>query len=67
MNYIITFYGLFLAGYIIYSFFGLYHLKRFGYSGDLSKIIAKIYVILSVLIVASSLFYFFYYLLSGEK
>ena len=39
-------YFIFLAGFIIYSILGLYHLWRFGYVGDLTKPAIFIYLVL---------------------
>jgi hypothetical protein len=57
MNYLIIIYALFLLGFLIYSAAGIYHLWRFGYSGDMSKVIIFIYSIISVSIIIASLVY----------
>lgn len=41
-------YFIFLAGFIIYSALGLYHLWRFGYLGDLTKPAVIIYLVIVV-------------------
>lgn len=55
MTYIIIPYLIFLVGFIIYSMAGIYHLWRFGYSGDLTKVVIIIYLFLSTAIIAASL------------
>lgn len=56
MAYIIVPYLIFLAGFIIYSLAGIYHLWRFGYSGDLTKFIIVLYSLISAAIIVISLF-----------
>lgn len=56
MAYIIIPYLIFLACFIVYSLAGIYHLWRFGYSGDLTKVIIIVYLLLSAVIIVISLF-----------
>lgn len=55
MSYLLIAYFIFLFGYFIYSVAGIYHLWRFGYSGDLSKIMIIIYTIISIAVITISL------------
>ena len=48
-------YLLFVLGFIIFSIFGLYHLWKFGFRGDLCKIVMATYVIVSGIIIFFSL------------
>jgi len=48
-------YFIFLVGFIIFSFSGLYHLWRFGYVGDLTKPAITIYLILTIAIIVITL------------
>ena len=48
-------YLLFVLGFILFSIFGLYHLWKFGFRGDLCKIVMATYVIVSGIIVFFSL------------
>jgi hypothetical protein len=50
----IGFYIAFILAFIIFSIAGVYHLWRFGYSGDLSKIIIVIYSVVSLAVVVAS-------------
>jgi len=52
--YFILFYAVIVLAFIVYSIAGIYHLWRFGYSGDLSKYIITVYVFLSFIIIAGS-------------
>jgi len=56
MAYVFIFYLIFLLGFLIYSLAGIYHLWRFGYSGDLTKAIIIIYSFISAAIIVVSLF-----------
>ena len=51
---LVGFYIAFVLAFIVFSVAGIYHLWRFGYSGDLSKIIIVIYAILSIAVVVAS-------------
>ena len=55
MAYSLTIYLLFVTVYILYSIIAIYHLKRFGFVGDLCDKIAYIYSFISVVIIVSSL------------
>lgn len=44
-------YGFFILIYVLFSLAGIYHLWRFGYSGDLSKVVIIFYSIVSFLII----------------
>lgn len=49
--------GIYIAitlAFLVFSAAGVYHLWRFGYSGDLSKIIIMIYSVLSLAVVITS-------------
>lgn len=48
-------YLIFILIFIIFSVAGIYHLWRFGYSGDLSKAIIVIYSFLSAGVIVTSL------------
>ncbi|MEI7792220.1 MAG: hypothetical protein WCI57_01905 [Candidatus Berkelbacteria bacterium] len=50
----VGFYTAFILAFIIFSVAGIYHLWRFGYSGDLSKIIIVIYSVVSLAVVVTS-------------
>lgn len=58
MTYLFGFYIVFLACFVIYSIAGIYHLWRYGYSGDLSKVIIVVYTLISVFIIVASLIFF---------
>jgi hypothetical protein len=47
-------YILFLVGFVIYSFSGIYHLWRFGYVGDLTKPAIFIYIFISASVITLS-------------
>ncbi|MCX6808385.1 MAG: hypothetical protein NTW50_01840 [Candidatus Berkelbacteria bacterium] len=47
-------YLVFLVLYLLFSAAGIYHLWRFGYSGDLSKFIIFTYSIISIIIIVAS-------------
>jgi len=55
MTYFLSTYFLLLLVFIGYSVAGIYHLKRFGYNGDLTKTAIVIYVGLSLLIIVVSI------------
>lgn len=55
MIFLLIIYLIFLAAYLIYSAIAIYHLWRFGYVGDLTKLAIIIYVIISVLIIVFTL------------
>jgi hypothetical protein len=48
-------YFIFLIGFIIFSILGLYHLWKFGFQGDMCKIVMITYSIVSGLIILFSL------------
>jgi hypothetical protein len=48
-------YLLFVLVFLVYSAAGIYHLWRFGYSGDLSKAVIYIYSLVSIVIIILSL------------
>lgn len=52
----ILIYIVFLIGFIIFSYLGIYHLKRFGYKEDACSTMIFIYTFLTVVIVAGSIF-----------
>lgn len=55
MAILLIIYFLFIIGFITFSFFGLYHLWKFGFRGDLCKIVMITYVIISGIIIVFSL------------
>lgn len=55
MLYLLLVYILFLIGYLIYSVMAIYHLRRFGYVGDLTKTAIIVYLIASVVIISFSI------------
>ncbi|MFA6963913.1 MAG: hypothetical protein WC227_04385 [Patescibacteria group bacterium] len=60
MNYnyaVIVIYLCVVLAFVIYSGVGIYHLWRFGYSGDLSKLAIVIYSIVSVAIIVTTLIF----------
>ena len=50
----IVIYFIFLLAYLIFSLAGVYHLRRFGYAGDLTKTIIIVYTLLSVAVIVLS-------------
>ena len=48
-------YIFFVLVYIIYSLVGIYHLRRFGYLGDLTKLVIFVYSVVSFSIIIISL------------
>jgi len=56
MIYLIIAYLIFIVSFVVYSAAGIYHLWRFGYSGDLSKVIIVIYSLITLAIIVVSLF-----------
>ena len=65
MNYLFGAYAIFVLVYLVYSAAGIYHLWRFGYSGDFSKLIIVVYSALSIGVIASSIAYLTIYLLEA--
>lgn len=45
-------YVILLIGYTLYSLYAFHHLGEFGYSNDTSSHMVRVYVVLSMLIVA---------------
>ena len=41
--------------YAIYSAMAIYHLRRFGYVGDLTKSVSVVYILLSVMVIVFSI------------
>ena len=52
---VILAYLFFIVIYLAYSIAGIYHLWRFGYSGDLSKLAILAYSVVSIIIIAVTL------------
>ncbi len=48
-------YGLFLLGYVLYSVYAIHHLNEYGYSGDASQRILRLYLGTSSLITIASI------------
>ncbi len=59
MIFVLLAYLAFVLIFAIFSYFALYHIWRFGFVGDLTKIVVYGYVILSLLIIIISLFLIF--------
>lgn len=57
---LIIIYGLFIIAFVIFSVVGIYHLRRFGYAGDLTKPAIFLYSLLSVLAIIVSFVVIFY-------
>ncbi|HLC43744.1 MAG TPA: hypothetical protein VJK08_01275 [Patescibacteria group bacterium] len=57
---LITIYGLFIIAFAIFSIVGIYHLRRFGYAGDLTKPAILLYSLLSLLVIVISFVVIFY-------
>jgi len=55
MTILLIIYLLFLVGFIVFSILGLYHLWRYGFQGDMCKIVMITYSIVSGLIIFFSL------------
>ena len=55
MIFLLIIYFIFLTGFIIFSILGLYHLWKFGFRGDMCKIVMITYSIVSGLIIFFSL------------
>ena len=55
MIFLVISYLIFLAGFIIFSLAGIYHLRRFGYVGDFTHPVIISYVILSAIIIILTL------------
>jgi len=55
MIYLLIIYIIALIAFGIYSFFGIYHLWRFGYIGDLTKPAIIIYIIIALLAIGVSI------------
>jgi len=56
MIYILFAYLAYLIVFGVFSYFALYHIWRFGFVGDLTKMVIYGYVILSLAIIITSLF-----------
>lgn len=56
LNYEVVAYGIFLLVFLIYSVAAIYHLWRFGYAGDLSKLMIFIYCAFVLAVIIASLF-----------
>jgi hypothetical protein len=55
MAYFLILYFVFLVGFLVYSAAGIYHLWRFGYTGDLTKPALIIYIVLSSIVIIVSI------------
>jgi len=55
MTILIIIYFIYLFGFIIFSILGLYHLWKYGFHGDMCKIVMITYIIISGLIIFFSL------------
>ena len=54
MIYALLFYLLFLVAYAIFSIIAIYHLRRFGYVGDLTRKAIVLYSIFSIVVIGLS-------------
>lgn len=66
ITFLIAAYGLFILIYLVYSLVGIYHLRRFGYAGDLTKTIIFIYSLLSVVIILGSFAFIFFQIIGVQ-
>ena len=48
---LVSAYAIFLIVFLIYSLIGSYHLRRFGYAGDLTKPVILFYTIISTAVI----------------
>jgi|GEM_PF-761795 len=48
---LVVIYALFVITFLIYSLVGNYHLRRFGYAGDLTKPVILIYTVISTVVI----------------
>jgi len=55
MSIILILYLIYIFGFIVFSVLGLYHLWKYGFQGDITKIVMATYVIVSFLIILFSL------------
>ncbi len=55
MLYYLFIYMIFLIIFCLVSWAGLYHLYRFGYVGDKTKLIINIYLVVSIAVILVSL------------
>lgn len=55
INLLVTVYAVFIIIFLIFSYAGIYHLRRFGYAGDLTKPIIILYSLLSLAIIIASI------------
>ncbi len=46
-----------LVGFIIFSLFILYHLLKFGFVGDLTHVMAALYIVLALIILVPTFVY----------
>jgi cytochrome c oxidase subunit IV len=65
INYAILVYVLVVVGFGIFSALCIYHLRRFGYAGDLTKPVILIYSVVSVAIIVASFFGMAYFIMRG--
>lgn len=57
MIYAIIGYIVFILIFLIFSASGIYHLKRYGYAGDLSRPVIILYTVVALCIIVSSLIF----------
>ena len=62
---LIVAYVVFVIIFTVFSLVGIYHLRRYGYAGDLTKPIILVYSILSTLIIIASFIAIFYEIYGG--
>lgn len=66
MNILIIFFIIYILGFGIFSWAGLYHLWKYGYVGDMTKPVIFIYSILSLLVITGTIFIFVLRVFIGE-
>ncbi|PIS07675.1 hypothetical protein COT78_02235 [Candidatus Berkelbacteria bacterium CG10_big_fil_rev_8_21_14_0_10_43_13] len=48
-------YALFVIAFLIFSLIGNYHLRRFGYAGDLTKPVILFYTVVSTAVIIATI------------
>jgi len=54
MGVVILIYIVFILAFLVYSAAGIYHLWRFGYSGDLTRFVIVFYALVSFAVIGAS-------------
>jgi len=55
LSYVLFAYLIFLIAFGLVSWAGLYHLYRFGYAGDKTRLIINVYLAVSIVVIVLSL------------